>query len=89
MKFWIIVLPLCSILNFFPVVELIFLVRILGLHHNHTLTCFPNLLTNFFFFLFWSNWFQDDHQGSVSTSSVAWPKSECALVYMFEVMFVL
>ena len=72
MKFWIIVLPFCSILNFIPVVELIFLVRILGLHHNHILTCFPNLLTVFFF---WSNLFQDDHQGSVSTSSVAWPKS--------------
>ena len=50
MKFWIIVLPFCSILNFIPVVELIFLVRILGLHHNHILTCFPNLLTGFFFF---------------------------------------
>ena len=87
MKFWIIVLPFCSILNFIPVVELIFLVRILGLHHNHILTCFPNLLTGFFFFC--SNSFQDDHQGSVSTSSVAWPKSECALVYMLEVMFVL
>ena len=50
MKFWIIVLPFCSILNFIPVVELIFLVRILGLHQNHILTCFPNLLTVFFFF---------------------------------------
>ena len=50
MKFWMVVLPFCSILNFIPVVELIFLVRILGLHHNHILTCFPNLLTHFFFY---------------------------------------
>ena len=59
MKFWMVVLPFCSILNFIHVVELIFLVRILGLHHNHILTCFLNLMTRFFFF--WSNSFQDDH----------------------------
>ena len=61
MKFWIIVLPFCSILNFIPVVELIFLARILGLSQSY-IDMFSNLLTGFFF---WSNLFQDDHQGSL------------------------
>ena len=87
MKFWIVLL-FCFILNFTSVVELIFLVMILGLLSQSDTVIFSKSIDSFFYF-FLSNSFHDYHQGSVSTTLVAWPKSVHLSICLSSIFYVI
>ena len=75
LKFRIIVLRFCSIVDFIPVMELIFLVRISRCSSQSYTDMFPKYIDSYSFFLIYflsfSNSFRDDHQGSVSTFALS------------------